>query len=52
MRRCDALRAPCDLKTELEANLAYYEPFGFRVVREERLGIGGVRVRVWTRSAG
>lgn len=41
LARCDATRLPAYLETQKEENVAYYSRFGFRVVNEVDLPMGG-----------
>lgn len=46
LRQADRDRLPCYLETARERNVSFYLRFGFRILRDEKLGQGGPRF--WT----
>ena len=49
LHAADRARLPCYLETARERNVSFYLRFGFRILRDERMGRDGPRF--WTHAA-
>lgn len=52
LRAADRARLPCYLETARERNVSFYIRFGFRILRDERMGRDGPQFWTMLRAPG